>query len=416
MKKVPIKDLVPGMQLGEDLYREGDRLKRTPLFSYGIFLTERSVEQIKRFFPSTRFVKIIDGELSIEERRDDSVVGKSVPQFPVNKRTMLTKPIPYEELLSGNFSRLSAVEMFEDSILQSKIYKNTKKKIKKYISNVNSILEAFINTGKLNENFVMETAQSITSDILEGNNFFDLSLVYLVELEEWDKITFNHSFDVGVLTLFSASFMSDQYEELTSLFIGGLLHDVGKFIYSKYKLNDMDYLVKKPDKLTREELEQVKRHVAMEQYIKDWFPNLPNRLRENIIYGILEHHERFDGSGYLRGKKGQNISFSGRLIAICDVYDALVRRRSYKTLLTPSQAMAVLLKMEKEGMFDRSLFQYFYKAMGRFPNAGVVNTNRGIAVVSNQNPNDPERPYLIFPESTEEVNTYNEVDIEIFDL
>ncbi len=408
MRKVPIKDLKPGMQLGEDLYRVGDKLKRTPLFSYGIFLTEKSVQQIKRLFPSTRFVKIIDGELSVEE--------KTVPVFPVNRRTMFARPIPYEELVTGNFSREMAVEMFADSILQFKVYRNTKKKIKRYISNVSSILEAFINTGKLNENFVMETAQAITSDVLEGADFFDLSLIYLVELEEWDRVTFNHSFDVGVLTLFVASFMSDQYEELTSLFIGGLLHDIGKFIYSKYKLNDMDYLIKKPGKLKEEEFEQVKMHVAMERYINNWFPKLPTRLRENIIYGILEHHERFDGSGYLRGKKGQNISFSGRLIAICDVYDALVRRRSYKTLLTPSQSMAVLLKMEKEGMFDRSLFGYFYKAMGRFPNGGVVNTNRGIAIVSAQNPNSPERPYLIFPESTEEINTYNEVDIDIFDL
>ncbi len=329
---------------------------------------------------------------------------------------MFSRPIPYEQLVRGDFSRESAVEMVKDSILQSRTYKNTKKKIKNYISNVNSILKSFINTGKLNENFVMETAHSITSDILEGAEFFDLSLIYLIELEEWDRVTFNHSFDVGVLTLFTASFMSDKYEELTSLFIGGLLHDIGKFIYSKYKLNDMDYLIKKPDKLTKEEFDQVKKHVDMDRYIKDWFPNLPNRLRENIIYGIIEHHERFDGSGYLKGKKGQNISFSGRLIAICDVYDALVRRRSYKTMLTPSQAVSVLLKMEKDGAFDKSLFRYFYKALGRFPNGGVVSTNRGIALVSRQNINDPERPYLIFPESTEEVNTCNEIDIEIFDL
>ena len=285
-----------------------------------------------------------------------------------------------------------------------------------YVSKVTSVLTAFTNTGRMDEEKIMNIAQEITSDLIEGTEYIDLSLLFLVELEEWDRVTFNHSFDVGVLTLFVASHMSDQYDELTSLFIGGVLHDIGKYIYSKYKLNDMDYIVKKPGKLSREEYEQIKKHVDVEDYVKDWFPNLPVRLRENIIYGILEHHERFDGSGYLKGKKGQNISFAGRLIGIIDVYDALIRRRTYKSLLTPSQAISILISMAQDNKFDKSIFKYFYNSLGRFPNGGIVMTNRGIAVVSGQNSNNPERPMLIFPNSTEEVNTLNETDIEISDL
>ncbi|GEM_PF-2181414 len=426
MRKVPIRNLEPGMHLGEDLFRMNDRAKKVPLFSFGILLTERNIAQIQRLFPNGMLVNVFDRDELVVRRKLSSLDSKAQSslsaeqqenqQLTVRKKRMFTSPIPYDQLKTGEYPKEKVVKMFSDSIMEKNVYKNTKKKVVSYLSKVTSVLSAFTSTGRMNEERVMDVAQEITSDLVEGTDYIDLSLLFLVELEEWDRVTFNHSFDVGVLTLLVASHMSDQYEELTSLFIAGVLHDIGKFIYSKYKLNDMDYIIKKPGRLTQEELEQVKRHVDVKDYIEDWFPNLPVRLRDNIIYGILEHHERIDGSGYLRGKKGQNISFAGRLIGIIDVYDALIRRRSYKTLLTPSQAVSILLKMEGENQFDRTIFSYFYKAVGRYPNGGVVMTNNGIALVSGQNPADPERPFLIFPNSTDEVNTLNQPEIEIYDL
>ena len=431
MRKIPVGDLEPGMHLGEDLFRASDRRKRVPLFSYGILLTEKNIQQIQRLFEPGNFVYVFDkDELKIiperkginafDSKETDKEKAKEKKEeeyiVPAKQKLMFTKPVPYDLLKNGGFRREKAVDMYNDSIFQSEIYKNTKKIFKNYFSKVSSVLSSFVSTGAIDEAGVMNVAQAITSDLVEGTDYFDPSLVYMVELEEWDQTTFNHSFDVGVITLFVASHISDQYEELTSLFIAGLLHDVGKFIYSKFKLNDMDYIIKKQDKLTKEEYEQVKKHVDVENYIKGWFPNLPVRLRDNIHYGIIEHHERFNGKGYLKGKKGQNISFAGRLIAICDVYDALIRRRSYKSLLTPSQAVKLLLKMNEEGRFDKGIFKYFLNAMGRFPTGGVVMTNQGIAVVSAQNVNNPDRPFLIFANSVEEVNSLNEPDIEISDM
>ncbi|NOY09129.1 MAG: HD domain-containing protein [Spirochaetes bacterium] len=423
MKKIPISGLEPGMRLAEDLFRVGDRQKRVPLFSYGILLTEKNIMQIKRLFPSENFINVFDkaelmGYLDSKDKETPEIENaeKKVFKIPVKQKLMFTKPIPYDLLMKGDFSREKAAGMFNDSIFRNPVYRNTKKIFKSYFSRVTSMLSSFITTGDINETEVMNVAQSITSDLVEGTEYFDPSLVYLVELEEWDQTTFNHSFDVGVITLYVASYISDQYEELTSLFIAGLLHDIGKFIYSKLKLNDMDYIIKKQGRLTDEEYEHIKKHVDVEAYIKNWFPNLPVRLHDNIYYGITEHHERFNGKGYLKGKKGQNISFSGRLIAVCDVYDALIRRRSYKSLLTPSQAIALLLKINEEGQFDRGLFRSFLNAMGRYPTGGVVMTDRGVAVVSSQNQTNYERPFLIFPNSTEEVNSLNEADIKIMDM
>lgn len=427
MRKILVSNLEPGMHLGEDLFRATDRRKRVPLFSYGILLTEKNIKQMQKLFEPGKFVYVFDktdlkmmsaskGIKPSSSEKSNKKDEEEIFKIPAKHMLLFTKPIPYDQLKNGDFSREKAIGMYNDSIFQSEIYKNTKKIFKNYFSKVTSVLSSFVSTGAIDETGVMNVAQAITSDLVEGTNYFDPSLVYMVELAEWDQTTFNHSFDVGVITLFVASYISDQYEELSSLFIAGLLHDVGKFIYSKFKLNDMDYIIKKEDSLTKEEYEQVKKHVEVEDYIKNWFPNLPVRLRDNIHYGITEHHERFNGKGYLKGKKGPNISFAGRLIAICDVYDALIRRRSYKSLLTPSQAVKLLLKMNEEGQFDKGIFKYFLNAMGRYPTGGVVMTNQGIAVVSAQNKNNPDRPFLIFANSIEEINSLNEPDIEIMDM
>ena len=67
----------------------------------------------------------------------------------------------------------------------------------------------------------------------------------------------------------TATRLTDRFEELMSLFVSGLLHKMSRFIYSKYKLNDMDYIIRKPGGLTPEEYEQVKRHVDIDEYVRE---------------------------------------------------------------------------------------------------------------------------------------------------
>ena len=77
------------------------------------------------------------------------------------------------------------------------------------------------------------------------------------------------------------------------------------------------------------------------------------------------HHERFDGEGYPDGLAGSNIPLSARLVAICDVYDALRSRRSYKPALSHSTAMQVMTKVSG-GQFDPDLLQVFHRCAHHF--------------------------------------------------
>ncbi len=133
-----------------------------------------------------------------------------------------------------------------------------------------------------------------------------------------DSDTRGHSDRVALLSraLGEALGLSPQF--LEELYFGALLHDVGK-------IGIPDAILQKPDQLCYEEFEAIKAHPLLGRGIME-----PVDLPKVAVQGILEHHERLDGSGYPRGLKEDEISMAGRIIAVADAFDALASRRTYK--------------------------------------------------------------------------------------
>jgi len=179
-----------------------------------------------------------------------------------------------------------------------------------------------------------------------------------------------------------------------SIFLGGLLHDIGKYI--RYKEGDKRFyeIITKNTYLTEEEYDILKKHVDVENFFENKFSFFSKKQRENIIYGALDHHEKLDGSGYIKGKKGHQISLSGRIVAVADIYDALIRKREYKSMIKPDLAMKHLLELGEKGKLDKNLVNTFKKLMGRYPTGTVISTNKGFAVVTKQT-NNPDRPVIL---------------------
>ncbi len=120
------------------------------------------------------------------------------------------------------------------------------------------------------------------------------------------------------------------------------LHDVGK-------VGVPDAVLKKPGRLDQEEFEVMKRHTI---YGKMIFDLAEEKLGHNSFLSIARtiaytHHEKWDGSGYPQGLKGEEIPLFGRIMAVADIYDALVSRRVYKQPLSHDKATAIIL--EKSG-------------------------------------------------------------------
>jgi HD-GYP domain-containing protein (c-di-GMP phosphodiesterase class II) len=136
---------------------------------------------------------------------------------------------------------------------------------------------------------------------------------------------------------------------LRHLAVGGLLHDVGK-------LSVAGDILRKPGALTDDEYDEVKRHPEAGVRLLRELGGFPAAVHSLVG----EHHERLDGAGYPAGLAGDQLAIGPRILAVCDVYDALVSDRVYREAWTSERALA-LLREQAGSAFDpacvRSLAQ-----------------------------------------------------------
>jgi HD-GYP domain-containing protein (c-di-GMP phosphodiesterase class II) len=175
----------------------------------------------------------------------------------------------------------------------------------------------------------------------------------LMQITAHDYYTHTHSINVSIYTISLGSFMGIAGDELTTLGTAAVLHDIGK---SKVDYN----IINKNGKLNEMEFDEMKRHpaeghaIALKLGIED----------QRILTGIRHHHERLEGGGYPDGIKGVRISKFARIIGVCDVFDALSTKRSYKDPMSSFEALK-LMKKEFKGHLDMAIVDSFIKMLRR---------------------------------------------------
>lgn len=163
-----------------------------------------------------------------------------------------------------------------------------------------------------------------------------------------DKATWRHSRRVTQLALRLAERVGFSEQEKRDVYIGALLHDVGK-------LGIQDKILFKPDKLCEEEYEQIKKHTEIGAA-------LLNHLKgsQSVMPIILYHHERFDGKGYPEGLAGCQIPLTVRAVSIADAFEAMISDRPYRKPLNLQAALREI--SDKAGsQFDVVLSREFIK-------------------------------------------------------
>ena len=138
------------------------------------------------------------------------------------------------------------------------------------------------------------------------------------------------------------------------------LHDIGKI-----SINDS--ILKKPAELNKEEFEEMKKHTVIGEQIIDKIEELAKKsdfLKYARIFAA-SHHEKWDGSGYPQGLKGNEIPLLGRIMAIADVYDALTSVRPYKNAFSHEKAVEIIIE-QKGTQFDPKLVEKFIKVADQF--------------------------------------------------
>lgn len=172
------------------------------------------------------------------------------------------------------------------------------------------------------------------------------SLAHAIEAK--DQYTEGHIHRVANIAVMIGKKLALSSEELESLRLGGILHDIGKIGIPNNILN-------KPGALTPEEWEIIKTHP--DAGTKICMP-LKNMLGPALDI-IRHHHEKLDGSGYPDGLKDGEISVVARIMAVADIYDALTTVRPYRLAMTKDKAISILLDEANSGALDKNIVACF---------------------------------------------------------
>jgi putative nucleotidyltransferase with HDIG domain len=212
----------------------------------------------------------------------------------------------------------------------------------------------------------------------------DDSVMHLMAIKETEESIYYHSLNVSVLALMLGAKAGLTPIELRDLGMGALFHDIGKS-----KIDNK--VLKKAPPLTKAEQNLIHLHprYGVEIVAKG------NDFPKNAALAILQHHEQYDGMGYPRHMKGEEISKLARIISIVNLYDTLCNDVDPKKAMNPYQALSFMYTKWKKAL-DPELVTLFIRSLGVYPPGTPVMLSNGvIALVMSVNPQNPMKPFLM---------------------
>lgn len=208
------------------------------------------------------------------------------------------------------------------------------------------------------------------------------SLACMLNIRQKDEYLLEHSVAVSIYITIFARYLNLDREVIEQLSIGAFLHDIGK-------IKVPDEILNKPGKLTDDEFTIMKTHANHSIDIIKATPGISDLALEVAAL----HHEKLDGNGYPFQVKGEDISLHGRMISICDIFDALTATRVYKKGFPHGKAFAILRELAKQGQLDTKLVDQFIKCVGVFPVGSLVQLKSNkLALVQMRNDENPTNP------------------------
>ncbi len=285
-KTINVTDIVPGMKAYGDVYNDLGLL----IFNNGFVLKESSIAKL-----------ILYGIKSINV------------QIPDNIKYDVSDAIQINE--SDHSKRIRSKPEFQQFV---KTYEQNKQKT---VDSIDSIVK-----GKsVTKEEIIDISNTVSQEFTTNTDLFEF-----LENIPIDDVTYSHSLNVSVMAKAFGKWLDLSATDIDDLAVAGLLHDIGKTQIPKSILD-------KTDKLTQQEYEEVKKHPVYSYRLAQKL-----NVNENILKGILMHHERYDGSGYPIGAKGKQIHLFGRILAIADIFEAMTSTRAYRSKICPFKVLDVI--------------------------------------------------------------------------
>lgn len=266
------------------------------------------------------------------------------------------------------------------------------------MKNMNKIIKNLNNANKKEAKNSLRIVENLVEYIIESGDINKS----LYDIKTYDNYTYVHCIDTGIMATFLGEGMGFDLDELIELGKGAILHDIGKIkIPSK--------IINKKGKLTEEEFLEIKNHpiYGKEILVKNMY------ISDVVIDAVEQHHEKIDGSGYPYGLKGNQISKFGKVVCICDVYDAVSNDRSYRKKFSPNEAYELILG-GSGSMFDEKIVMKFKETFAIYPLGSCVRLSNEVeGYVVRQNKGFPDRPVIrvLYDSETREPIQFYEIDL-----
>lgn len=349
MEKTLINDVIPGAIIAKDVY-SGDGVV---LVSKGVVFREHFVK---------RFNEAGVREIFIEED------GQMTKETVSNIRKCL----------------------HINDVIHEKTRTQAQAQIKKTMVKLSTV-------GYISINKISKIVEEIIEQLLEKKEF----VFALSQLRSVDDYTYKHSVNVGVLSLIIGIDLNLDKDSLKNLGIGAILHDIGKAVIP-------EDILKKPSSLTHEEFSEIKKHTEYGYEILR-----QTDVTEEAAQIALYHHEKYDGTGYRKGLKGNNIPLFSRIVAIADVYDAMSNDRVYQKKLSPDKVFKEITHLG-DTHFDCEIMEKFARHLSIYPTGtGVILNTDHRGIVISQNKLYPESPVVrVFKDERNDIrNLYVDIDL-----
>ncbi|WP_227816480.1 HD-GYP domain-containing protein [Nitrogeniibacter aestuarii] len=220
----------------------------------------------------------------------------------------------------------------------------------------------------------MERVRNSVEDMMHSVVRNPDALLWLTRLKRTDQYAYDHALDSSVFLMIFARAMGLEAEEMTMLGVAGLMQDIGK-------VRLPPRLLRKAGTITKLERDIFRTHV-------DYSLAIMRESEENdptLLSVIARHHERYDGTGYPEGMKGDAIGLYGQMAGIVDCYSAMTRDRPWGDALSPQEALEEINRM-RATWFTESVVDAFIQCVGLYPVGTLVELNTDeVAVVIGQN-------------------------------
>lgn len=228
-----------------------------------------------------------------------------------------------------------------------------------------------------------EATNNITNELMNAIFENDAIAVDVGMLKVSDEYTFKHSVDVATMAMVIGKQYGLNKDAIRDIGIAGLLHDVGKSRIPNEVLN-------KPGRLDDDEFALMKQHSLFGfQILKE-----KDEFSDAIMRGVLQHHEKIDGSGYPLGVQHDKIHPYARIISVADIYDALVTERPYKNAFSKRDAVEMIMAMTRE--LDMKSMTSFLESVILYSVDSIVQLSNGeMAKVVENSPKYPLRPKVV---------------------